>query len=89
MQSAAAPSVHSAASATTFAWDDMTNYVGQREQFVGNCWPQNEAKNESDDTKLFKMIFTNKLVDRIVCETSACGEQKIQARSLITFCSRM
>jgi hypothetical protein len=25
----------------TFMWEDMTNYVGQREQFVDNCGPQN------------------------------------------------
>jgi hypothetical protein len=30
-----------------FTWEDMTNYVGQREQFVGNCGPQNEAWNET------------------------------------------
>ena len=35
-----------AASITTFAWEDM-NYVGQREQFVHNYGPQNEAQNET------------------------------------------
>jgi hypothetical protein len=39
VQGAAAPSAPSA----MFTWEDMTNYVGQREQFVGNCGPQNEA----------------------------------------------
>ena len=32
-----------AASIATFAWEDM-NYVGQREQFVHNYGPQNEAR---------------------------------------------
>jgi len=36
VQFATASSVPSALSAT-FMWEDMTNYVGQREQFVDNC----------------------------------------------------
>jgi hypothetical protein len=40
-----APCVSSASSAI-FTWEDMANYVGQREQFVDNCGPQNEAQNE-------------------------------------------
>ena len=35
------------ASSATFTWEDMTNYVGQREQFVDNYGPQNEAQNET------------------------------------------
>ena len=26
----------------TFMWEDMTNYVGQKENFFDNCGPQNE-----------------------------------------------
>ena len=33
------------ASSATFTCEDMTNYVGQREQFVDNYGPQNEAQN--------------------------------------------
>jgi hypothetical protein len=44
-------------------WEDMTNYVGQREQFVDNCGPQNEAQNETHCTKEFKMFFDDKLVE--------------------------
>ena len=40
VQFATASSVPSALGAT-FMWEDMTNYVGQREQFVDNCGPQN------------------------------------------------
>jgi prophage DNA circulation protein len=40
-----------------FAWEDMTNYVGQREQFVDNYGPQNEAQNETHCAKMFKMFF--------------------------------
>jgi hypothetical protein len=43
VQGVAAPNVLSA----TFTWEDMRNYVGQRGQFVGNCEPQNEAKNKT------------------------------------------
>jgi hypothetical protein len=34
----------SVACPTVFTWENMENYVGQREQFVGNCGPQNEGK---------------------------------------------
>jgi len=47
----------------TFMWEDMTNYVGQREQFVDNCGPQNEAQNGTHCTKMFKMIFDDELVE--------------------------
>ena len=45
------------ASSATFTWEDMTNYVGQREQFVDNFGPQNEAQNETHCAKVFKMFF--------------------------------
>ena len=41
-----------AASSATFAWEDMTNYVGQRELFVDNYGPQ----NETHCAKVFKMF---------------------------------
>ena len=53
VQCATASSAPSALSAT-FMWEDMRNCVGQREQFVDNCGPQNEAPNES---KAFKKFF--------------------------------
>jgi hypothetical protein len=54
-----APSVSSASSAI-FTWGDMTNYVGQREQFVDNYGPQNEAQNETHCATVFKMfLMTN------------------------------
>jgi hypothetical protein len=46
VQCATASSVPYASSAT-FTWEDMTNYVGQRENFFDNCGPQNEAQNET------------------------------------------
>jgi hypothetical protein len=47
VRGAAVPSEPSATSAT-FTWEDRTNYAGQRDQFVGNCGQQNEARNETN-----------------------------------------
>jgi len=52
VQFATASSVPSALSAT-FMWENMTNYVGQREQFVDNCGPQNKALNKTHCAKVF------------------------------------
>ena len=75
----AATSSAPAALSATFAWEDM-NYVGQREQFVDNYGPQNEAQNETHCAKMFKM-FVDELVELIVRETNIHAAQKIQARS--------
>jgi hypothetical protein len=72
-----------------FAWEDMMNYVGQKEQFVDNYGPQNEAQNETHCAKVFKMFFDDELVELIVSETNAYATQKIQARSFIPLRSRM
>ena len=88
VQCATASSAPSASSAT-FMWEDMMNYVGQREEFVDNYGPQNEAQNETDCAKVFKMFFDNELVELIVCETNTYTAQKIQARSFIPLHSRM
>ena len=45
------------ASSATFTWEVMSNYAGQREQFVDNYRPQNEAQNETHCAELFKMFF--------------------------------
>ena len=42
------------ASSETFVWEDMTIYVGQREQFIDKYGPQNEAQNETNCAKVFK-----------------------------------
>jgi len=53
VQCATASSAPNASSAT-FTWEDMTNYVGQREQFVDTYGPQNEAQTETHCAKLSK-----------------------------------
>ena len=59
------------ASSATFTWEDMTNYVGQRENFFDNCGPQNEAQNETHCAKVFKMFFDDELVELIVRESNS------------------
>jgi hypothetical protein len=44
----------SSASSAIFTWEYMTNYVGQREQFVDIYGPQNEAQNETHCAKFSK-----------------------------------
>ena len=71
------------ASSVTFVWEDMTNYVGQREQFIDNS--ENEAQNETNCAKVFKMFFDDQLVELIVSETNTYATQKIQTRGFIPF----
>jgi hypothetical protein len=35
----------------------MTNYVGRREQFIGNRGPQNDAKDVTEGADIFKLFF--------------------------------
>ena len=88
VQCATSSSAPSALSAT-FTWEDMTNYVGQRENFFHNCGPQNEAQNETHYAKAFKMCFDDELVELIVCKTNTYAAQKIKARRFIPLRSRM
>jgi hypothetical protein len=53
----------------------MENYVGQKEQFVGNCGPQNEGKHVTEAVNVFKLFFTHKLIVLIVRETNCYAEQ--------------
>ena len=64
------------ASSATFTWEDMTDYVGQREQFVDKYGPQVEAQNETHCAKVFKMFFDDQLVELIVCETNTYAAQQ-------------
>jgi hypothetical protein len=47
----------SSAPCATLTWEDMTNYVGQRENLFDICGPQNEAQSETHCAKLFKMFL--------------------------------
>ena len=76
VQCATASSAPSASSAT-FTWEDMTNYVGQREEFLDNYGPQNEAQNETHCAKVFEKFFDDELVELIVHKTNTYAAQKI------------
>ena len=54
----------------------MTNYVGQREQFVDKYGPQNEAKNETHCAKLLEMFFDDELVELIVAKQTLMEHKK-------------
>jgi hypothetical protein len=56
---------------------------------INNCGPQNEARNETHCTKVFKMFFDDELMELIVRETNIYAAQKIQARSFNPLRSRM
>jgi hypothetical protein len=44
-------------SSAIFTWDYVTKHVGPKEQSVGNCGPQNEAQNETHNSKVFKKFL--------------------------------
>ena len=67
----------------------MTNYVRQREQFLDNYGPQNEAQNETNCANVYKMFFDDQLLELIMSETNTYASQKIHARGFISLRSRM
>jgi len=72
VQCATASSLPTASSAT-FTCEDMMNYAGQREQFVDNYGPENEAQNETHCAKVLKMFFGDELVELIVHDKHLCS----------------
>jgi hypothetical protein len=62
--------------------EDMSNYVGRREQFIGNFGPQNEAKIVTEGVDAFKMFFTQELIEITVCKTNIYDEQCILSREI-------
>jgi hypothetical protein len=72
----------SAARATAFKWENIENYVGQREKFVSNCGPQNNGKNVTEAVNVFKLFITHKLIALFLCETNSYTQQCINSRSL-------
>jgi hypothetical protein len=80
--------LHGCASDTSFIRDDMSNYVGRREQFIGNSGPQNEAKIFTEGVDAFKMFFTQEVIEIIIRETNA--EQCVKSRlNVLPLRSRM
>ena len=85
----AAASVPTVCSANNFNWVGMENYKGQREHFLGSSGPQNDAKNENIAVKIFKLFFADELIELIVRETNTYAQQKIGAKGVLSFRSRM
>jgi len=52
-------SIASTASSATFTWEDMTNYVGLKENFFDNCGTQNEPYllERKKMTKWYRKLF--------------------------------
>jgi hypothetical protein len=65
-----------------FTLKDVDNYVGRREEFIGNSGPQNEAKNVTEDADAFKMFFTLELIEIIVRKTNTHAEQCLKSRGI-------
>jgi hypothetical protein len=53
-------------------WEDVPNYVGRRERFVGNSGPRNEAKNVTEGVDAFKMFFTE-VIEIIIRKMKSAG----------------
>jgi hypothetical protein len=59
-----------AASAENFAWENMSNYTGQREQFIGEFGPQGAAKEVQGIVESFELFFNRESVQKIAEETN-------------------
>lgn len=64
-----------AVSVMAFIWEDTATYeyLGRR-QFIGNCSPQNKAKNVTEGVDAFQRFYTQKLIGIIVHETNNYAE---------------
>jgi hypothetical protein len=47
-----------------FLWEDMRNYVGQRENFSGSSGPQDSAKDLTNAVDIFEPFFLMKTLYR-------------------------
>jgi hypothetical protein len=56
-----------------FLWEDVDNYVGQRETFCGTGGPQDNSLTNVVD--IFEQFFDKEIVQEIVIETSCYGKQ--------------
>jgi hypothetical protein len=63
-----------------FCWENMDNYVKQREAFYDVSEPQNNAKDVSDIVGCFELFFSSDLVHHIVEETNRYVQQYQNSR---------
>jgi len=75
-------SIAPSASSATFTWEDMSNYVGQKENFFDNCGPQNEPyllerkKMIKWYIKLFRSLLNNAILNCMVICCANSGQIK-------------
>ena len=71
------------ASSATFTWEDMTNYVGQKEHFFDNCGPQNEPyllekkKMTKWYIKVFRRLLNITILNSMVLCRVNSGQTKL------------
>jgi hypothetical protein len=70
------------ASVTALTWENMANYVWRREQFIGNSGPQNEAKSVTECVYVFKIFFTQKLIEIIIHKINIYTKVCIKSRKI-------
>jgi len=66
-----------------FLWEDIDNFVGQREIFSGMSGPQNSAKDLTNAVDIFEQFFDKYIVQKIVTETNRYAEQFKNSRGNI------
>ena len=59
----------------SFFWEDMKNYEGEREKFVGGSGPQGKASLVTDILDAFELFFDEEFVGTIVRETNRYADQ--------------
>jgi hypothetical protein len=66
-----------------FLWEDMGNYVGQRETFSGISGPQDSAKGLNNAVDIFEQFFDEDIIHKFVTETNRYAEQFKNSRGNI------
>jgi hypothetical protein len=58
-----------------FVWEDMNNYKGQRQNFMGSVGPQGAAKQVTEIVDFFQLFFNREFIDETVEETNRYAKQ--------------
>jgi hypothetical protein len=58
-----------------FLWEDIENYVGQRQTFSGMSEPQDSAKGLANPVDIFEQFFDTDIIQTIVTETNRYAKQ--------------
>jgi hypothetical protein len=72
-----------AASAENYVWESMSNYTGQREQFIGGFGPQGAAKEVQGIVESFELFFNREFVKKIAEETNRYAIQFQNSRGYL------